>query len=118
MAKVFEAARYTHCSFCDKPRADVRWLIAGGLKTVHVPGVNADYAAAICEECTDLAREIIQEERAKAAAKHERMEMKVERPDLEKPGEYRQVRLVELREGEEIIRTAGQNLPAEGMIPV
>ncbi|HEY3495962.1 MAG TPA: ClpX C4-type zinc finger protein, partial [Polyangiaceae bacterium] len=42
-----------NCNFCDKPRAEVHLLIAGN-------------GATICEECVDLAAEIVAEERREA----------------------------------------------------
>ena len=50
------------CSFCTKPKEDVRWLVLG-------PAIKmADtvlFHVSICDECTDLAAEIVAEERAK-----------------------------------------------------
>jgi hypothetical protein len=123
----FNPDAYTNCSFCDKPRKDLRWLIAGGVKTVKVPfddggGTREDLIGecpvCICDECTELAKEIIDEERAKALAKKQRQEMSVEREDPDKPGTYVKVRLVELRDGEEIVRKPGQTLADSGMIVI
>jgi ClpX C4-type zinc finger len=119
----FDPNCYAECSFCDKKRADVGWLIAGGLKQLSVPGVGGDewpfeYPVAICEECAELAKEIIDERRAQELAKKARYEMSVEREVTEKPGTYRQVRMVELRDGEEIVRKAGQSNITSGMMSV
>ena len=51
------------CTFCDKPKETVKWLIAA-------PGNKA----LICDECVDLSKEIIDDERVRARVKKEILE--------------------------------------------
>ena len=60
------------CSFCTKHRKDVRCLVLG-------PAIKmADavmFHVAICDECTELASEIVGEERAKKAKNRKNSEI-------------------------------------------
>ncbi len=54
------------CSFCNKHQKDVRWLVLGPeIKRVNV----TLFSISICDECVDLAAEIVAEERAKKNSK-------------------------------------------------
>lgn len=50
------------CSFCTKPKKDVRWLVLG--PEIKIAQTTL-FQVSICDECTDLAAEIVAEERAK-----------------------------------------------------
>ena len=60
-----------HCSFCSKNQEQVQYLVAGPKleNLVAVAGAkleNIDYRIHICNECVDLANEIIAETQGQA----------------------------------------------------